>query len=751
MHVYILNRDFVETGLIESYISLIWTERYDTVGDFELHVSSADAGQMDIGEGTVLSVRKSKRMMVVETIREVASNHTVVYSGRSLESILSARVAKAAYSGSSKTKMYRGVRDSAIDGIFDSSDTLPGLKMGINEIYPFSTIPPFVLPASEGHPGWFNVGATHEDSGIGYRIVREQGSSDLYYDNYTGNDRSVPGDFDVSARDLRWPNPHMFEADDDIEVWRNWSNNPGFEGDFRPFTSYPIEGYPEQSGVTPRNVQVEWSQSGRGLEVASSSNRTGDLTQAVITEVAPNMGRSFDGRTLWGRTFTITCKIELKAIQSGLVPGALPRGVLVYTGSGANWNRALLASVHAPNSVGVHDVSVTFTVPTQGNANGDDRLTVMLTNRNGVDDEGIIFGDLCIVELPSNPVGYFDGNHSPDPDLLPQWLSAEHPSRSVLTGRKIAGVNASDMIGCVLVQSTQWGTDGYSARMIRNTTVSPHYVMVRMPDVGDLRSRGFLVTQYQSEVLTGTNSNFGRVYLRRGTNTRATGNAKANTVAPRNVSLASSLTYDRAELHGGYTQLGGSLYFDMLRATQQTTWAETPNEAVIFAEGLESFVVSDSRLSISDYRSVAYVTHGDLMVKVDDGYADGPVNRRVIHVDASDLENDSSLHARMEDLGKRALRENQRSFVIDGSVPSYSPYEYDVDYFLGDIVMVQNRSGRRMTARVVEQIFVSDKEGFRTYPTLREERSVGLGTWFAPEYNITWNASDHLGEWADQP
>lgn len=36
MEIYILDEGFYETDVIDSYESLIWTERFDSLGDFEL-------------------------------------------------------------------------------------------------------------------------------------------------------------------------------------------------------------------------------------------------------------------------------------------------------------------------------------------------------------------------------------------------------------------------------------------------------------------------------------------------------------------------------------------------------------------------------------------------------------------------------------------------------------------------------------------------------------------------------------------
>ena len=42
MDLYITNTKFELVGVIDSYTSLIWTERYNNCGDFEIMISAND-------------------------------------------------------------------------------------------------------------------------------------------------------------------------------------------------------------------------------------------------------------------------------------------------------------------------------------------------------------------------------------------------------------------------------------------------------------------------------------------------------------------------------------------------------------------------------------------------------------------------------------------------------------------------------------------------------------------------------------
>lgn len=82
--------------LIENYDSLIWTERFNTVGDFELQAGDSATFLSLLPEGTRVSLRESNIAMVVETHkieRKKNQPQKITITGRAFESILDRRVA----------------------------------------------------------------------------------------------------------------------------------------------------------------------------------------------------------------------------------------------------------------------------------------------------------------------------------------------------------------------------------------------------------------------------------------------------------------------------------------------------------------------------------------------------------------------------------------------------------------------------------------------------------------------------------
>jgi hypothetical protein len=69
---------------------------------------------------------------------------------------------------------------------------------------------------------------------------------------------------------------------------------------------------------------------------------------------------------------------------------------------------------------------------------------------------------------------------------------------------------------------------------------------------------------------------------------------------------------------------------------------------------------------------------------------------------------------------------------------------------MGDLVELRDDSGLSVIMRVTEQIFVSDKEGERSYPTLSNIVTVTPGSWADMAPDMEW-ADFTTEEWADMP
>ncbi len=191
---------------------------------------------------------------------------------------------------------------------------------------------------------------------------------------------------------------------------------------------------------------------------------------------------------------------------------------------------------------------------------------------------------------------------------------------------------------------------------------------------------------------------------------------------------------------------GTGLYFDVYSGIDRTS-DQTLYPTVIFSPELENLQNTNEFKTSASFKNVAYVyTDGASAVvysEGDDATTIG-MNRRVLMVNATDIKdsdppNPSALTAALIQRGNEELAQHRKLAAFDGEVSQNSNYVYGVDYQLGDLVEMRNDDGVVNKMRVVEQIFVSDAEGERSYPTLAINQFVEPGTWLSWEYNSYWS------------
>lgn len=95
MELLVLNTNYESIAVLDTYESLIWTDRYNSYGDFEMFFAMDESSLQYLKEDNYLWLKDSEHTMIIEDIRIDADtedgNHLVV-TGRSLESILERRI-----------------------------------------------------------------------------------------------------------------------------------------------------------------------------------------------------------------------------------------------------------------------------------------------------------------------------------------------------------------------------------------------------------------------------------------------------------------------------------------------------------------------------------------------------------------------------------------------------------------------------------------------------------------------------------
>lgn len=194
------------------------------------------------------------------------------------------------------------------------------------------------------------------------------------------------------------------------------------------------------------------------------------------------------------------------------------------------------------------------------------------------------------------------------------------------------------------------------------------------------------------------------------------------------------------------------LYFNIYTGSDRTT-SQTIHPSVVFAPELDNLQNTTSLVTIEGAKNAAYVIteSSALIVYPDD--VDPEVEgfeRRLLLVKADDIKITPSddplkppltaeqVQSAMIQRGKEELSKHRSFAAFDGEIDQNSTYKYGIHYQLGDLVEIRNSDGETNNMRVTEQIFVSDREGERSYPTLTLNIYINPGSWLTWNFNQVW-------------
>lgn len=95
MVITLLNKDFVATDIVDDYNSFIWTDRYNSPGDFEYYAPMTKERFDKFKPGLYLANTESEHTMVIENVEIISDpeeGNNLKVTGRSIESFLDRRV-----------------------------------------------------------------------------------------------------------------------------------------------------------------------------------------------------------------------------------------------------------------------------------------------------------------------------------------------------------------------------------------------------------------------------------------------------------------------------------------------------------------------------------------------------------------------------------------------------------------------------------------------------------------------------------
>lgn len=119
MDIFVLNKSLEKIAVIDTYVSLIWTKRYYSAGDFELFLPASSEMFGVLCEDNYLQRADDETIMIIENIElqtDAESGNFIIVSGRSLESILARRIVwtQTNLNGTAETEIMRVISENCI-------------------------------------------------------------------------------------------------------------------------------------------------------------------------------------------------------------------------------------------------------------------------------------------------------------------------------------------------------------------------------------------------------------------------------------------------------------------------------------------------------------------------------------------------------------------------------------------------------------------------------------------------------------
>ena len=191
MEILVLNASFESITIIDSFKSIIWSDRYRKSGDFEMYLSMDEDLLRYIKQDNYLWVKESEHCMIIEDISITSDseegNHMMI-TGRSLESILERRIVWG-------QKVLKGKLQNAIEDLLTEAFINPSIadRKIDNFVFEKSTDPRILeLEVDTQFTGdnlYYVIQGLCNTHRLGFKIVLNE-QNQFIFSLYFGSDRS---------------------------------------------------------------------------------------------------------------------------------------------------------------------------------------------------------------------------------------------------------------------------------------------------------------------------------------------------------------------------------------------------------------------------------------------------------------------------------------------------------------------------------------------------------------------------------
>lgn len=191
MELLVLDESFEPFAIIDTYNSLIWTDRYNECGDFELFTAMSMDLLNVIKQDCYIRRSDSDHVMIIEKIEidtDVEDGNTITITGRSLESLLDRRIVwnETSLSGSFQDGIEKLLNENVISPS-NESRKIPNFKMEKSEDQAITNL---TIEAQYKGDNLYDILQTLcTERNIGFKVVLSD-TNELVFSLYSGTDRS---------------------------------------------------------------------------------------------------------------------------------------------------------------------------------------------------------------------------------------------------------------------------------------------------------------------------------------------------------------------------------------------------------------------------------------------------------------------------------------------------------------------------------------------------------------------------------
>lgn len=191
MDIMVLNQNFESIYLLDAYKSMIWTERYNQAGDFEIYTEVSGEVLKYVEKDCYLSIKESDRTMIVSDIQIISDRETgnfIKITGYSLEKILDRRIVWGLKT--LNTNLQNGIKTLLNESIISPSDSSRRISNFVFQEVTNSKITNIKLDKQyTGDNIYTIITDLCSENDVGFKLLLNN-SNQFVFSLYTGVDRS---------------------------------------------------------------------------------------------------------------------------------------------------------------------------------------------------------------------------------------------------------------------------------------------------------------------------------------------------------------------------------------------------------------------------------------------------------------------------------------------------------------------------------------------------------------------------------